>query len=746
MKRLIIGILALMLVFQPKLKADEGMWLPFLVERLNYEDMQKMGLQLTPEEIYSVNNSSIKDAIVQFGNGCTGEIISEKGLILTNHHCGHGNIQEHSTTENDYLEDGFWARSLEEELPNEDFSVSFLIRVEDVTDKVLENVNNDMEEKERNNVINEQIKKIKSKATEDNDYKAVLKSFFDGNAYYMFIMEEYPDVRLVGAPPSSIGNFGGDTDNWMWPRHTGDFSLFRVYTAPDGSPAEYSEDNIPMKPKHHLPISIDGVEPGDFSMIMGYPGGTDRYMTSYGINQNLDKMYPTRIKIRRKKLDIMDKYMENNSSVKIKYSSKRARVSNYWKNFIGMSKALKDLKIPQEKEQLEERLTNWINQSEERKEKYGKALPNIKEFYKASDNHVIQRYHFIEAIYLGPEVIGLSRQFEPLASALDADEKDDEKIEAMIAKIKSDIKKHFKDYYKPLDKDMMTVMFRMYSNEVPENQQPELFKKMVKKHDGDFEELADNVYSKSMFDSKKELIKWLDDPKLKTLKKDPVYELKEAFFEDFNKMQAGLEEANLKKDKGRRLFMQALRKMDSDKTFYPDANFTLRLTYGKVAGYKPEDAVTYRHYTTLQGIMEKEDPDNKEFIVPEKLKELYKNKNYGPYGEGEEMHVCFLTDHDITGGNSGSPVIDGDGNLVGLAFDGNWEAMSGDIAFEDELQRTINADIRYVLFVIDKFAGAQNIIDELDIVQAEKSDKDRVKSKKMKDKPEQEKEIKEAEE
>ncbi|MGM0612433.1 MAG: S46 family peptidase [Bacteroidota bacterium] len=746
MKKLIIGIFALMLVFQPMLKADEGMWLPFLVERLNYEDMQKMGLELTPEEIYSVNNASLKDAIVQFGNGCTGEIISEKGLILTNHHCGYGNIQAHSTTENDYLKDGFWARSLEEELPNEDFSVSFLIRVDDVTDQVLEDVNADMDEQERNKVIDEKIKKLKKEATKDNEYNAVLKSFFDGNAYYLFLMEEYPDVRLVGAPPSSIGNFGGDTDNWMWPRHTGDFSLFRVYTAPDGSPAEYSKDNVPMKPKHHLPISIDGVKPGDFSMIMGYPGGTDRYMTSFGIKQNLAKMYPTRIKIRRQKLDIMDKYMDNNSSVKIKYASKRARVSNYWKNFIGMSKALKDLKIPQEKEQLEERLTKWINESEERKEKYGNALSDIEEFYKASDDQITHRYYFIEAIYLGPEVIGLSRQFEPLAAALDADEKDDEKIEAMIAKIKSDIKKHFKDYYKPLDKDMMAVMFRMFSEEVPEDQQPELFKKMVKKHDGNFEELAAKIYSKSMFDSKEEVMKWLDDPKLKTLKKDPVYKLKEAFFMNFNKMQAGLQEANLKKNKGRRLFMQALRKMDSDKTFYPDANFTMRLSYGEVDGYKPKDAVTYRHFTTLQGIMEKEDPDNKEFIVPEKLKELYKNKNYGPYGEGDEMHVCFLTDHDITGGNSGSPVIDGKGNLIGLAFDGNWEAMSGDIAFEDELQRTINADIRYVLFVIDKFAGAQNIIDELDIVHAKKKAKKHMKSDKMQKKPEQEKEIEEAEE
>ena len=746
MKKVIIGFLALMLVFQPKLKADEGLWLPLLIERLNYEDMQEMGLQLTPEEIYSVNNSSLKDAIVQFGNGCTGEIISDKGLILTNHHCGQGRIQDHSTPENNYLKEGFWARSMKEELPNEGLTVSFLIRMEDVSDRVLENVRAGMGEQKRDSIIDRNIKKIKKKATKDNNYKANIKSFYEGNEYYMFIKQEYPDVRLVGAPPSSIGNYGGDTDNWMWPRHTGDFSLFRVYTAPDGSPAEYSEDNVPMDPKHHLPISIDGVKPGDFSMIMGYPGGTDRYMTSYGIKQNLDKTYPTRIKIRGKKLDIMDKYMENNTSVRIKYSSKRAHVSNYWKNFKGKSKALKDLNVAREKEKLEERLTEWINESPERREKYGNALPNIKEAYEAYSDHVIQRYYFIEAIALGPEVIGFSRDFDPMAGALATDTVDSEKIEKLSKKLKSDVKEHFKNYYKPLDKNMTAVMFRMYSKEVPKEQQPDMFKDLVKKHDGNFEKLADQIFSNSMFDSKEAVMKWLNDPKLKTLKEDPVYKLKEAFFRNYGKMQAGLKEADMKKSKGRRLFMQALRKMDSDKTFYPDANFTMRLTYGEVAGYEPEDAVTYLYKTTLQGVMEKEDPDDKDFIVPDKLKKLYKNKNYGRYGEGDEMPVCFITDHDITGGNSGSPVIDGKGNLVGLAFDGNWEAMSGDIAFEHELQRTINADIRYVLFVIDKFAGAQNIIDELDIVHAKSKDDERMKTDKMKENPEQEKKIEKAEE
>lgn len=716
MKRFTIAIFALMLLVQPSLKADEGMWLPLLIERLNYADMQKMGLELTPEEIYSVNHASLKDAIVQFDNGCTGEIISSKGLILTNHHCGHGRIQAHSTPEHDYLTDGFWALSLEEELPNEGLSVSFLIRMEEVTDKVLEGVNAKMTEAERQKIIRENIGIISKEATKDTDYDASIKSFFDGNEYYMFIMEEYQDVRLVGAPPSSIGNFGGDTDNWMWPRHTGDFSMFRVYTAPDGSPAKYSKENIPMKPKHHLPVSIDGVKKGDFSMIMGYPGGTDRYMTSFGIQQNLDKMYPTRIKIRRKKLDIMEKYMEKDEQVRIQYASKRDHVANYWKNFIGMSKGLKDLEIPQEKSALEQKLTDWINEDQTRKEKYGNAISDIESAYETLNAYVVHRYYFIEAIYLGPEVFGFSRKFEGIADALAGDDPDYEKIKSFAKVIKPDVEKFFKDYYKPVDKDIMAAMFRMYANNVPEKLQPEKFKKLVKKYKADFNEMASEIYEESMFDDKDKVLAWIEDPDLKTLKNDPVYELKDAFFSNYFGIQAQLEPARMQKSKGRRLFMEALREMETDKKFYPDANFTMRLTYGKVAGYEPRDAVDYLYYTTLHGIMEKEDPENPEFIVPEKLKQLYERKDYGPYGHGDQMRVCFLTDHDITGGNSGSPVLDGKGRLIGLAFDGNWEAMSGDIAFEPDLQRTINVDIRYVLFVIDKLAGAQNLIDEMDIV------------------------------
>lgn len=718
MKKLFIAIFALMLAIHPSLRADEGMWLPLLIERLNYQDMQEMGLQLTADEIYSVNNSSLKDAIVQFGNGCTGEIISSQGLILTNHHCGYGRIQSHSTPEQDYLTDGFWAKSLKEELPNEGLTVSFLIRMEDVTEKVLDGVNADMDEEARAMIIGKNMNDIKKEATADNHYKAVIKDFFDGNEYYMFIMEEYQDVRLVGAPPSSIGKFGADTDNWMWPRHTGDFSLFRVYTAPDGSPAKYSEENVPMKPKHHLPVSLDGVRPGDFSMIMGYPGSTDRYMTSYGINQNLDKGYPTRIKIRRTKLDIMEKYMDKDAAVRIKYASKHARTANYWKNFIGMSKGLKDLKVPQKKKALEDQLTEWINAKESRKEKYGKALPDIKAAYETLDEYVTHRYYFIEAIYLGPEVIGFSRNFDQLVKMLEEDEVDQEKVNAFSEKIKPEIEKFFKDYYKPVDKDIMVAMFSMYHKNVPAEQQPEMFKKMAKKCKGDFEKMADRIYKKSMFDDKGELMEWLNDPKLKTMKKDPVYKLKDAFFSNYFGMQEQLAAATTKKAKGRRLFMEALREMKSDKKFYPDANFTMRLSYGKVAGYEPRDAVDYRYYTTLEGVMEKEDPNDKEFVVAPKLKELYQNKDYGPYADGDEMRVCFLTNHDITGGNSGSPVIDGKGNLIGLAFDGNWEAMSGDIAFEPELQRTINVDIRYVLFVIDKFAGADNLIKEMTLVKS----------------------------
>jgi len=715
MKKLIFVLFILFLGFKPTLQADEGMWLPMLIERLNYVDMQKMGLQLTSEEIYSVNNSSLKDAIIQFGNGCTGSVISKKGLVITNHHCGFGRIQSHSTVEHDYLTDGFWARTKEEELSNEGLTVSFLVRIENVAQKVLGLVKADMTEAQRAEEIHKKIKEITKEATRDNNYRAEVKSFFNGNEYYLFVYETFTDVRLVGAPPSSIGKYGGDTDNWMWPRHTGDFSMFRIYTAPDGTPAEYSKENIPFKPKHYLPVSIDGVKKDDFAMILGYPGGTDRYMTSYGINLNLEQTYPARIKIRRKKLDIMGERMEVSDKIRIQYASKYSRISNYWKYFIGMSRGLNRLKVAENKKKTEMEFSSWVEQFPSRKEIYGTALKDIEDAYKQNKKYGLQRWYFIEGIYLGPEVIGFSRNFSSLLKELSSENPNQEKIDKMILMLKEKSAKFFKDYDLSTDKILWAEMMKMYSENVPTEQQPSYLINMAKKYKNDFYKFTNAVYSKSIFVDKTKLDAFLEKPSAKTIKKDPAFQAMQAFFSNYLKWYGIEQTSDSKLQKGRRLFIDGLMKMKEDKVFYPDANFTMRLSYGKVLDYYPADAVYYNYFTTLKGVMQKEDPANKEFVVSGNLKKLFETKNYGPYGDDGVMKVCFITNHDITGGNSGSPVINGKGKLIGLAFDGNWEAMSGDIAFEPDLQRTINVDIRYVLFVIDKYAGAKNLIDELSI-------------------------------
>jgi hypothetical protein len=698
-------------------RADEGMWLPLLIDRLNYVDMQKEGLKLTAEEIYSINHSSLKDAIIQFGNGCTGEMISSQGLVLTNHHCGYGAIQSHSTIEHDYLADGFWAMNLKEELPNEGLTARFLVRIEDVTARVLEGLNDQMTERERNAKISELSKAIQSEATQGTGYDARVASFFNGNEFYLFVYEVFRDVRLVGAPPSSIGKFGADTDNWMWPRHTGDFSLFRVYTGPDGKPASFSDENIPMKPRHHLPVSLDGYEKGDFAMIMGYPGSTDRYLTSWGVNLAIEISNPTIVKIRGKKLDIMRKDMDANREVAIKYASKYAGVSNYWKYFIGQTRGLKRLKVLEDKQKIENEFQVWVNADPVRMEKYGKVLSDIEAAYKTYGEYTLQRWYFIESVMRGAEVMTLAQSFTGLGNELGEKAPSQEKIDRMKEALGKSVERHFKNYNRPTDVKLLSAMLQMYYENVPVQQQPEAFRQMVEKNKGDFKVLADRIFARSIFADEAKVRAFLEKPGLKVLKKDPAYTLSVMMVEKFRENQKNLEEANEMLERGNRLFVAGLREMQPERKFYPNANSTMRLTYGKVLDYYPADAVHYNYFTTLKGVMEKEDPDNWEFVVPAKLKELYEKKDFGPYAmDNGQMPVAFLSTTDITGGNSGSPVINGKGELIGLAFDGNWEAMSGDIAFEPELQRTISVDIRYVLFIIDKYAGAKNIINELTLV------------------------------
>lgn len=697
-------------------KADEGMWLPLFIQRLNYTDMQAKGLKLTAEEIYSVNNSSLKDAIIQFGNGCTGEIISPNGLILTNHHCGYGNIQEHSSINHDYLTDGFWAMSHEEELPNPGLTAKFLIRVEDVSSEVLKGVTFKLSEKERAALIKENLSKVETEAKESNQgYDIVIKSFFGGNEYYMFVIQTFKDVRLVGAPPSAIGKFGGDTDNWMWPRHTGDFSMFRVYSAPDGSPADYSKENIPLKVKRFLPISIDGVEKGDFAMILGYPGTTQRYLTSYGVDYNVNTVLPLRIDIRRTKLDIMSEDMAADAKVRIQYASKYARISNYWKNFIGMTRGLKRLDVANQKRATELKLKDWISQFPTREEEYGTIFKDLESSYSDLSKYAVVRYSYFEAIMSGAETMYLAMAMDQLEKLMSEEKPDKEKMDKYVSLIKKRLDQFFKDFNLPTDKKLFAAMMKVFNEKVPVEQQPTFFVEQVKKFKGDFNKMADVYYSKSIFTSKEVFSKFLDNPSLKALKADKIYQITIAFMRNQDKYNQLSNDAQDKLDRANRLFIDALRKMEKDQKFYPDANSTMRLTYGNVLDYTPADGVLYKHFTTIDGIMQKEDPNNPEFVVPKKLKELYMAKDYGRYGEGNTLKTCFLTDNDITGGNSGSPVINGNGELIGLAFDGNWEAMSGDIAFEPELQRTISVDIRYVLFIIDKYAGAKNLIEEMEI-------------------------------
>ena len=702
-------------------KADEGMWLPLHIARLNAADMQKAGCKLSAEQLYSVNSSSLKDAIVSFGGYCTGEIISPEGLILTNHHCGYGSIQTHSSVEKNYLKDGFWAYKKEEELSNPDLFVKFLVRMEDVSSRVLAKLNDQMAEAERQKTAFAELQIIKKEAIQGTGYEAEVKSFFDGNEYYLMVYEVYRDVRLVGTPPESVGKFGGDTDNWMWPRHTGDFSLFRVYMGKDGKPAPYSKDNVPLKPKHFLPVSTSGVKEGDFTMIFGFPGRTNRFLTSYGVKMALDISNPAVVAIRDKKLKLMKENMDTDPAIRIKYASKYAQIANYWKYFIGQSQGLNRLDVVDKKLAEETAFQQWADASPERKAKYGKVLADLGAVFEKKRKYNKSTTYLQEAVF-GIETNQLALSFEQYLKLLKQPEsptKSDE-LAKFSAEMKSGLAEHFKDIDLATDKKLFAAMMKMFKQDIPEDQQPEILRVTLKdKYKGDIDKWTEEVYSKSIFTSQAKIEAFLNKPEAKVLEKDPAFLAITSFYSNYAlNIQPQTVPLEIELARCNRLYVDGTMQLFKDKkNFYPNANSTMRITYGKIGAYKPRDAVSYDYKTTLDGIMEKEDPTNDEFVVPSKLKELYQKKDFGRWAENGTVPVGFIGNTDITGGNSGSPVINGNGELVGLAFDGNWEAMSGDIAFEPTFQRTISCDIRYVLFTIDKYANAQNLINEMKLVQ-----------------------------
>jgi len=697
---------------------DEGMWLPILLERLNYVDMEKMGLHLTAEELYSINHSCIKDAIVGLSSSgaasggffCTAEVVSGQGLLFTNHHCGYNAVQNHSTPEHDYLTNGFWAMSTKEELPNENMCASFLIRMENVTDSIIPFLSDTMKETARSEKIRDLTAKMKKRAAENGKYEVSVKAFYGGNEYYLFVFKTYKDVRLVGAPPSSLGKFGGDTDNWMWPRQTCDFTVFRIYADSVGNPAAYNARNVPLKPAYHLPISLKGIKKDDFAMIWGYPGNTNRYMTSWGMDYNINVFYPTLIKIFGKELEVMKERMDVDKKVHIDYAGEYAGIANTWKNFIGQSKMLVKNKVGDKKKAIEDQFTTWYNKSPELQKKYGNVLGNIKNGYSRMQSVAIP-FFFANIAGSGLDIVQFAGQFSGLKSALE--KKNKTGIKEACDGLKTSAKDHFKSLDVAISKKTLAELLKLYSTDVPKEQLPSIFALIEKKYHNDFYAFADAVFKTSIFATEAKTDVFLDNPSLGAMKKDIITTMAESFSESMGKYSSSYLEARASVQVGNRHYIAGLREMDPKLVRYPDANSTMRMTYGQVLDYFPADAVHFNYYTTLKGVMQKEDPNNDEFIVPEKLKELYKAKDYGQYGQDGEMVTCFLTNNDITGGNSGSPVINGNGELIGLAFDGNWEAMSGDISFEPELQRTINVDIRYVLFIIDKFAGDTNIIKEL---------------------------------
>jgi hypothetical protein len=697
-------------------RADEGMWIPVLIEKYNIRIMQENGFKLTAEDIYSINKASMKDAVVLFGGGCTGEFISDKGLILTNHHCGFGSIQNHSTLEHDYLSNGFWASTNKEELSNPGLSVTIMKYMEDVTERVLAGVTDDLDTEKREALINANITAINAEAVKGTHYTSMVMPFFLGNQYFLIVNEVFRDVRLVGAPPSAIGKFGGDTDNWVWPRHTGDFSLFRVYADSTNKPAAYSADNIPYKPAFHFPISLAGVKEGDFTMVFGYPARTQEYAPSDQIKMLKDIIYPKQIEIRGTKISIMEQEMAKDQLVRIKYADKSFGLSNGWKKWQGEIQCLDKIKGVETKEAFEKGFSEWIAGDAARTARYGKLFEQYDEIYKTYSTLSLVNNYTSEVFFNdGAEPAGLANSF---SNAINMAAVKNPDIEKELARLKNVTADFFKDYDGAVAKRLFVAVMDLYARNISPEWQSQAYKELYASCKGDFNSVTDKLFARSIFTDEKKVLELLAKFDANKVRKDPFYILAASASDLLDKkVRPELSALNARLAVLNRTYMAAQMEKGSDKVFYPDANFTLRLSYGKIMGYESRDAVYYKHFTTLTGVIEKDNPEIYDYDVPDKLRELYQKKDFGRYAVNGDVPVCFIANNHTTGGNSGSPVLNAEGQLIGINFDRAWEGVASDMMFNPLQSRNISLDIRYVLFIIEKFAGADYLIQEMTLAE-----------------------------
>lgn len=708
--------LVLLLFFVQTQAQQGGMWIPSLLKGMNETEMKNLGMKISAEDIYAVNKSSLKDAVPQFDGGCTAEMISDKGLLLTNHHCGFDAIQNHSTVEHDYLRDGFWAYKMDEELPNKGMVVMFVVRIEDVTTQVLEGVNVLTNESDKQKKIQANISALSTSLPKESWQENKIRTFYDGNQYLLFVTETFKDIRFVGAPPSSIGKFGSDTDNWVWPRHTGDFSLFRIYADKNNRPAEYAADNVPYKPKHFFPISIEGLKENDFTMVMGYPGKTQEYLPSIAVDQIVSTLNPAKIEVRDAALKAQDRFMRKDQAIKIQYASKYASVANYWKKWIGETKGLKKSNAVEIKKKFEADFQQKVTAAGKQAE-YGNLLADFEKNYSEIKEYALARDYFTEVALRNTELLSVGYKLYQLEQILNS--KGEQAFTDRKNNLSNGIADFYKDYNSEVDKAVFEQLMQLYATKSPKQFLPQSL------IDANITQLTAAIFETSKLTSLAGFTSLLEGDTKTVIEKmnaDEGYQLIKAMSDAYLKNVAPkYDELNLKNIGTQRTYMKAILELSPKSArIFPDANSTLRITYGKVKGYKPNDGVVYEPYTYLDGVMEKYVPGDYEFDVPAKLVELYQTKDYGRYGSNGKMPVCFIATNHTTGGNSGSPALDAKGNLVGLNFDRVWEGTMSDIYYSPDICRNIMVDTRYILFIIEKFAGAHNLINELKIIQPAK--------------------------